>query len=91
MRLTWKKQANETGLASICQTPRGYNLRYKGAEIGHIYFGRSPEGWYWYARSDKYNVPLYNSAAEGIPRYKDIEAAKAACKEYVMSTLQGTQ
>jgi hypothetical protein len=91
MRLTWKKQANETGLARVSQGPRGYDLRYKGVAVGHVHYGRCPNGWYWWAACDTYGIALFNSAAKGIPPYTDIEDAKAACKKYVTEALQRVQ
>lgn len=50
----WRKQPSETGLRSIGQGPRGYELRLDGEELIHV----SPIGggalngpllgWYWY-------------------------------------------
>lgn len=90
MRITWRKQPNEKGLASVGQGPRGAILRVDGEDIGHVSASCKGlafrwDGWYWVARSDG-KVPLKNTASES-KYYKDIEDAKRDCKAYVMAML----
>ena len=42
----WRKQPNETGLARICQSARGFELRENGETIAHV--AQTKGGWYWY-------------------------------------------
>ena len=37
MRITFKRQANETGLARVCQSPRGYELRVDKKQLATVY------------------------------------------------------
>lgn len=90
LRITWKKEPNETGLASIGQSPRGYDLRINGEHVGsvrpnRIGFERRWVGWWWYAVSDKHGITLRNEARAPL---KTIEEAKDACKAYVLSCLK---
>lgn len=53
-RFTWKKQANERGLAKVCQGQRGFDLRLNGEPIAHVRpfgWGNDKKGWYWYGCS----------------------------------------
>lgn len=48
----WRKQPNETGLRSIGQSPRGFELRLGGEEIMRVWpngsgWSRPLDGWYW--------------------------------------------
>lgn len=90
MRITWKKEPNETGLARIGQSPRGYDLNIDGERVGSVRphrvgWERRWDGWWWCARSDKHGIPLRNEASNPL---KTIEEAKDACKAYVLASLQ---
>lgn len=89
MRITWKKEPKETGLRSVSQSPRGYDLRVDGERVGAVRANKVGwqqwNGWWWYARSDKHGIPLRNEA--GAP-LKTIKEAKDACKAYVLASLQ---
>ena len=40
-RLTWSRQPNETGLARVCQSERGKDLKLLGCRIAYVRpFGR---------------------------------------------------
>ena len=89
MRVTWRKQPHEPGLASIGEGPRGAILRVDGEDVGHVYARRLGmafewKDWYWTARGE--GVDPRNSSAEG-RYYDDIEAAKADCRAYIMERL----
>ena len=53
MPARWRKQANERGLAAVCQGPRGYELREGKNVLIRVspYFGNphiwTLAGWYW--------------------------------------------
>lgn len=72
--MRWRKTPNETGLRSVGQTPRGFELR-EGEKVicAVVSVGggwRGPlKGWYWY--SDDVNT--YNTK----PLFKTKEDAKA--------------
>jgi hypothetical protein len=85
-RLSWRKEPNERGLASIGQPPRGYELRFDGKQIAGVSplfagWSRDIKGWYYCARSDEYGVPLMNTCS-GKP-FATKDEAKAACDAYV--------
>jgi len=88
--LRWRKQPDNQGLSSIGQSPRGAELRCDGEELAYVYPWRPPgswkrdgyRGWYWVARSDRFGVPLMNTADEE-PVSEDIEVVKAAAMVYV--------
>lgn len=88
MRITWKKQASEHGLAGMCQSPRGYVLRIDGKNVGSVSWCRNASPWMWsVASDDDFGIPWSNSAARGV-YYQDIELAKTECKAYVMQCLK---
>lgn len=75
MAARWRKQKSETGLARICQSPRGYELFESGMSqtpVMHV----SPRtdrqsrftvvGWYWYGcgHNSLHDRPLFVTAEE---------------------------
>lgn len=90
MRLTWKKDARETGLRSIGAAPQGYKLH----DGTHIYATVSPLGgswmgpllgWYWVAGCDA-PIPHKNTCKSPC---ETIEEAKKQAKEYVLLHMKG--
>lgn len=91
MRMTWRKQPSETGLARVCQGPRGAVLKVDGEDVGRVYARRvggpgQYSGWYWVARSDRLAVPLMNTSDSLVA---SLDEAKAACADYVRKALAG--
>lgn len=92
-RLTWSKQPNEQGLASVCQGPRGAILKLNGVVAGRVYANpHQYKGWYWVARHNTteevpWEVPLKNTCDTPV---KELEDAKKACEAYVREVLMGT-
>lgn len=88
MRVTWKKEPDETGLARVVQGPRGVDLRVNGKRVAyvrpHLVASREYKGWWWCARSDEHGIPLRNTATTPVAT---MEEAKAACEQYVRSVL----
>lgn len=88
MRLTWRREPHETGLASVCESPRGWILKLDGEDVGHVSMCRvgwqEYRGWYWYARSDDDRIRPRNTSGE--PVSTDVEA-KASCRAYVVECL----
>lgn len=87
MRLTWKRQESEKGLAAVCQGERGYDLRIDGQCVGRV---RPVEKWggggyWWYAVSEEHGIPLKNTALSPMPT---IGEAKALCLAYVKEHLR---
>lgn len=87
--LRWRREPDMSGLASIGQCPRGAELRCDGEVIVHVSawrlptsWGRDYRGWYWVAVSDRFGVPLKNTAG-GEPISEDIEVVKAEAMAYV--------
>lgn len=89
-RLSWRKQPNEQGLASIGQQPRGLELRYGGeyiASVAPITKGRfNVVGWYFTAVSDEFGVPLINTYLT--KRWVKQDDAKSECDKYVRGTFK---
>ncbi len=89
-RITWRKQKNEGGLASIGQSPRGYELFVNGVQVGSVSAKnigwKNWSGWYWHARSDELGIEWRNTSSE--KPFADIEDAKVACKAYVVECLK---
>lgn len=92
MRITFKRDARETGLARVCQGPRGYEIRADGKRVGHV----SPlcpdrwiiTGWYWYcAANDAMNIELRNTAKTPV---KTVDEAKAQAKAYIVECLKAS-
>lgn len=87
MRLRWKKNEKETGLAAVTAGPRGSyyhdgNLKY--ASVNPLGGGwHKLRGWYFVAGWDS-NVPHYNSCNE--PCETEGEA-KILAQEYVKNNL----
>lgn len=83
LRLTWKREPNETGLSRVAQAERGYDLRLNGETIAEVrpitrYAYRETVGWYWYGYSDLLGMGI-NTANKPC---KTIEEAKQQCEEY---------
>lgn len=86
-RLTWKREERETGLRSIYQGERGYDLRINGVRIGRacrkgVRFGAS-EGYYWYAGEPPW-LPHKNTSDTPVAT---MDEAKAQCMAYVKKHL----
>jgi hypothetical protein len=91
-QLRWRRQPNETGLARVCQTERGYDLRMGEevlAQVRPTYagFGRQSEGYYWFARSGDW-LPLKNTASTPVAT---MEEAKREAEAYVRRYLPAKQ
>jgi len=73
----WRKQPSATGLARICQGPKGYELRENGVTIAHVDTIAKNRftivGWYWYGfGKNTYSNPV-----------KTAEEAKAQVMAYL--------
>lgn len=69
MAARWRKQPNETGLRSVGQSPRGYELREGGEVIIHVApsgggWSNPLRGWYWYGMGQNTHKDLYKTAEE---------------------------
>ena len=85
MRLRWKLNPRETGLARVVAGPRGSSLR---DESGKKYaavsvLGRWRDGWFWVAGWDS-DVPYQNTCDAPCAT---VEEAKAQALAYVKSHL----
>ena len=88
MRITWKREPREPGLAGVCQGERCYDLNCGGELVGHVRLKRLVRSFYfWWACSDTLGVPLYNSEVSG-QEYATMEQAKADCRAYVEGWLK---
>jgi hypothetical protein len=82
MKLTWRKEANECGLAAVGQSPRGLVGRIDGEIVFHVAPSggswRGPLlGWYWYGMGK-------NTFSE-LPLFKTKEEARDNAKEFYKS------
>lgn len=95
MRLTWKKDKPDRGLAGIGRgTPKGSTLNSGGVayahvdEVGKSIFDRNKVGWYWSAPSNG-DIPLKNTYSNPVATE---EEAKATAKAYILEYLnKGTK
>ena len=78
-RLTWRRQPNETGLRAVCQSERGYELRFGGETVGHV--SKTFEDSYYFYGCGK------NSLNTG-ETFKEVAEAKIACKAWVVNSIQ---
>ena len=86
--LRWKKEPDESGLASIGQAERGWDLRRDGEELASVRPIERPRfnvvAWYFCASvgDDRYNSYADKKA------WKTPEAAKAAAEKWVRERLE---
>lgn len=88
IRMSWKRQPRDTGLAGVAQGWRGWDLNVGKANVGYVRARRGlvrsqPSEFYWVARCDKPNVPLMNSAASSAILAQTPAAAVAELEAYV--------
>ena len=89
MKVTARNEPSESGLARVCQAPRGFIIKLDGRDVGRVgssrnLFAESPEergrvSWHWYASVVSVR---HNSAAEG-ENFSTREAARDACIAWV--------
>ena len=85
MRFTWSKEPRQTGLAGVCQGPRGFVLKHGCAEVATVSpltDGPSrwtPNGWYWCAEN---MAGVRHNSLWNTPRYATPDEAKTACLAY---------
>jgi len=92
-RLTWSKEPHETGLARVCEAPRGKILKVDGVEVASVnpYSIGFHEwgGWYFCARNDKLGVLRKNSCVRGDGYLvSDFDTVRDACEKYVRECLE---
>ncbi len=76
--IRWRKEPNETGLRSVGQCPRGYELRDGEEILIHVSadgggWQRPLAGWYWYGADMR---------GKDSGRFKTAEEAKANADAY---------
>jgi len=94
-RLTWSREPNEQGLASVSQGPRGAVLKVNGVRVGSVYANsvsfHDYNGWYWVARhgggSDDPTIPEIPLKNTCNTPTKELEDAKKAFEAYVRGVL----
>jgi hypothetical protein len=84
MRITWRKQCNERGLAKVCQTPRGKVCTIDGEEVCRVYGTRGGE-WYWVAVADDHPIPLKNTCGNQV---SSLEEAQKQADKYIRQCLK---
>lgn len=89
-RLRWKLHPKEKGLRAIMGGPRGSTL-HDGVEnfaTVQAIERHCNDGWFWYARNDKYGVPLTNTWNTPAAT---VDEAKAQAMAYVKQHLASYQ
>ena len=93
LKLTWRKEPNETGLAGVTQSPRGAELRLNGKEVGSVAAIRISfqvyKGWYWLAGNEPteelpFTIPRRNTCGKPVDT---MEEAKNRCEAFVRKHL----
>ncbi len=90
MRLTWRREPSETGLARVIQGARGAILKCDGEDVAHVSALRSWErygeyvGWYYYGSSERLGIPHANTCRAPVAT---MDQAKVACEAYVRKHL----
>lgn len=82
-RLTWRRQENETGLAKICQTPRGLVGKVDGKDVFRVSpkfvgFSRVIDGWWWIHTAPNMAVRSFDT----MPLFDTKEAARDSATAY---------
>lgn len=90
VRLTWKRQPNETGLRSVGQLERGWNLRADGVHVASVRpatraFERATVGWWWSCPSDETRGIEWKNTASAPA--KTPEEARDHCEDYVRKAM----
>lgn len=90
MRITFRKHANKTGLARVCQGPRGYDAKINGVVVASIYplsVGfHEYRGWYWAcAKNESLGIEHRNTYATPT---NTADEAKAQCKAYLLACVK---
>jgi hypothetical protein len=79
MRITFRLDPQETGLARVTAGPRGYTIKVDGADVGHLSRIRVKfqewGGWYFYARL---NGRYKNTSNSPVATLEEIKAAAKA-------------
>lgn len=74
MRLSWRREPRETGLAGVCQGPRGAILKVDGKDVGRVYStsvgSRLEDGWFLAVRSENC-IPLRNTCKAPVKTIDD--------------------
>lgn len=82
LRITFRKEENEKGLAAVCQSPRGYYVCVNKVPVALCKVYLNNKRFYWYILTNSLNIPGYNSLWHKIT-FATMEEAKADAKAYV--------
>lgn len=93
MRLTWKKDKPERGLAGIGRgTPKGSSLNSGGVEYASVDYSEGNFGYkvgWWWSAGENGSIPRINTAHSPVATEAE---AKAAAKAYILEHLnKGTK
>ena len=78
IELIWRRQPNETGLRFVCQSERGFELRFDGKILGRVSRIK------WNGKFYFYGCGL--NSLSGNKTYKTAGEAKMACKDHILSS-----
>lgn len=84
MRITFRREERETGLARVCQGTRGWDINVNGVRVGGVRpsHRHSSESWFWYVGSNVLGLPYISTCNEPVTTS---EEAKLAAKEWVLA------
>ena len=87
MKLTWRREPNEKGLAGVCQSTRGQELRYQRKTVDIVKeftqgFSRVCVGYWWSCHQPNHNS-LWDRNV-----FKTEEDAKADLKKYFLQQME---
>ena len=90
VRLTWKRQARESGLRAVGALERGWELRIDGERIGGVspltkQWDRDTIGWFWVTPADDVRGIGYMNTCNVV--IKDPEDARNACEDSVRKSM----
>ena len=68
LRLSWRREPSEKGLARVCQGERGRDLHVDGARVAMVRpytegLSRERRGYYWYGGNGVHGIPGKNTHA----------------------------
>lgn len=89
--LRWRREPRETGLRSVCQGERGWELRRGGERLASV--SVQTRGWskekIGYYFSGRIGNVFINTAAEGRAPFPDSESAKREAEKWVKDQIMG--
>jgi hypothetical protein len=95
--LRWSKESHLSGVARVCEGPRGWILKYGGVEVAHLShwtpagFSRENRGWYWSSPlNEELGIRHVNTYSHTGPdwEYSELDQAKAHVRECIRKMIK---